>query len=155
MTTRRDWLQVCVGAFLAAVPGRLGAAALDGIQDQNAIEIWKSPTCGCCRLWVDHMRANGFKPTVHDVPDVAPFKRKLGVPASLESCHTSVVAGYAVEGHVPADVVRQLLKQKPQVAGIAVPGMPMGSPGMEGSRKDPYNVLTFDKTGKTSIFAKR
>jgi hypothetical protein len=127
-----------------------------GAQAETAIEVWKTPTCGCCAQWVDHVRANGFKPTVHDLPDVAPIKRKLGVPGVLESCHTAVVGGYTVEGHVPADVIRTMLKERPRIAGIAVAGMPMGSPGMEqGSRKDPYNVVAFDKAGKTSIYAKR
>src|SRR5262245_10434778 len=102
-TTRREWLRLSVVGVLAggfAEPLLAQAAA----QNENAIEIWKSPTCGCCKLWVDHMRAAGFKPTVHDVNDVSPVKRKLGVPSSLESCHTGVVAGYAIEGHVPADV---------------------------------------------------
>jgi hypothetical protein len=151
MTTRRDLLKITVGTLLAGVPARVIAGAQSG----NAIEVWKSPACGCCRLWVDHMRANGFQPTVHDVPDVVPVKRKLGVPSALESCHTAVVGGYAVEGHVPADVVRQMLKQRPQIAGLAVPGMPMGSPGMEGPRKDPYNVVAFERNGRTSVFARR
>ena len=140
----------------------MGAAAFGlprsgfGAQSQTVIEIWKTPTCGCCALWVNHMRANGFRPTVHDVPDVSPIKRKLGVPAALESCHTAVVDGFAIEGHVPADVVRTMLKERPRIAGIAVAGMPMGSPGMEqGPRKDPYNVVAFDKAGRTSVYAKR
>jgi len=118
------------------------------------IEIWKTPTCGCCKLWVDHMRAAGFRPTVHDLNDVSPIKRKLGVPSALESCHTAVVGGYTIEGHVPADVVRQALKERPKIAGLAVPGMPMGSPGMEqGALVDPYDVVAFDKTGKMTVFA--
>lgn len=154
MTTRRDWLQMSIGALLIGVPARALDAVAPAAQN-TPIEVWKSPTCGCCTLWVDHMRANGFQPTVHDVLDVAPIKRKLGVPSALESCHTAVVAGFALEGHVPADVVRQMLKTKPQIAGLAVPGMPMGSPGMEGSRKDPYNVVAFTRSGTTSVFARR
>jgi hypothetical protein len=151
MTTRRNVLLALLGTAAAGLP-----RPLFGSQSSTAIEVWKTPTCGCCRLWVDHMQANGFRPTVHDVPDVSPMKRKLGVPAALESCHTAVVGGFAVEGHVPADVVRTMLKQRPAIAGIAVPGMPMGSPGMEqGPRKDPYNVVAFDKAGRTSIYAKR
>ena len=103
------------------------------------------------------MRSNGFRPVVHDVADVAPIKRKYGVPVALESCHTALVGGYAVEGHVPADVVRALLKQRPAgIIGIAAPGMPVGSPGMEmGGRKDKYDVIAFTRTGTTSVFAKR
>jgi hypothetical protein len=163
MTTRRDWLRLTTGVLLAGIPvGALRAQRSTGAAaprptgaNANAIEVWKSPTCGCCAQWVTHMRTNGFVPTVHDVEDVAVFKRKLGVPAKLESCHTAVVGGYAFEGHVPADLVRQVLKQRPAILGLAVPGMPMGSPGMEGPRKDAYDVVAFDKTGKTSVFAKR
>jgi hypothetical protein len=154
--TRREWLTLWVAGLLAARTAHGTGASPANTQNDNAIEIWKTPTCGCCRLWVDHMRANGFRPTVHDVNDVSPIKRKLGVPATLESCHTGIVSGYAVEGHVPADVVRQMLKQRPKIAGLAVAGMPMGSPGMEqGSRKDPYNVMAFERSGRTSVFAKR
>jgi hypothetical protein len=148
--TRRHVLHTLFGALFVGVPAEALLA-----QAENDIEIWKTPTCGCCKLWVDHMRAHGFRPTVHDVPDVGPVKRKLGVPAALASCHTGVVAGYAIEGHVPADVVRTMLEQKPKIAGLAVPGMPMGSPGMEGPRKDPYNVVAFEQNGRTSVFAKR
>ena len=148
--TRRHWLQTLIGACFVGVP-----ANLVGLQSENDIEIWKTPTCGCCKLWVDHIRSNGFKPTVHDMPDVSAIKRKLGVPTTLESCHTAVVGGYAIEGHVPADVVRTMLKEKPKILGLAVPGMPMGSPGMEGSRKDPYNVIAFQRNGQTTVFAKR
>jgi hypothetical protein len=160
MTTRRDWIRLTAGVLFAGVPlsaQRAGpmTAARTGASNDNALEVWKSPTCGCCALWVTHMRTNGFVPTVHDVQDVAVFKRKYGVPAALESCHTAVVGGYAFEGHVPADLLRQVLKQRPAIVGLAVPGMPMGSPGMEGPRKDAYDVIAFDKAGKTSVFAKR
>jgi hypothetical protein len=119
------------------------------------VTVYKSPTCGCCGKWVEIMRANGFDVTVTDMPDVAPMKDKQGVPAALRSCHTAIVGGYAIEGHVPPDLVKKLLKEKPTAAGIAVPGMPMGSPGMEGATKDSYNVVLFDKTGKTSVYATR
>ena len=120
------------------------------------IEVYKTPTCGCCGKWVEHMKAQGFAPTVHDLPDLSAVRAKHGVPAHLQSCHTALVSGYLVEGHVPADVIRQLLKEKPKVAGITVPGMPMGSPGMEqGGMKDPYDVLTFDRAGNTKVFARR
>ncbi len=119
------------------------------------VVVYKSPTCGCCGKWVEHMRANGFDVTVNNMPDVTPIKDKQGVPAALRSCHTAIVGNYAIEGHVPADVVKKLLKEKPNAAGIAVPGMPMGSPGMEGGSKDTYNVVLFDKSGKTSVYATR
>jgi len=120
------------------------------------IAVYKTPTCGCCTKWVDHMKAAGFAPTVTDLPELSAIKARVGVPPNLQSCHTATVDGYVVEGHVPADVVRQLLKERPKVTGIAVPGMPMGSPGMEqGGLKDPYDVLTFNVAGKTTVYAKR
>jgi hypothetical protein len=120
------------------------------------ITVYKTATCGCCGKWVEHMGKAGFAPIVKDLPEVGSTKAKLGVPSDLQSCHTSVVDGYVVEGHVPADVVKQLLKERPKVAGIAVPGMPVGSPGMEqGDRKDPYDIVAFDKAGKTSVYATR
>ena len=117
--------------------------------------VYKSPTCGCCKKWVSHMRENGFSVEVHEQYDVTPKKDEYGVPRRLRSCHTATIGGYVVEGHVPADVVRRLLAEKPEVAGIAVPGMPMGSPGMEGYRKDAYDVVSFGKNGKTGIYARR
>jgi len=121
----------------------------------NALKVYKTPTCGCCGKWIEHMRAAGFAPTVVDLPDLARIKARYGVPRNLESCHTAVVDGYVVEGHVPAGSVFKLLKERPKVLGIAVPGMPSGSPGMEqGPRKDPYNVLTFDQAGQTTVFAR-
>ncbi|HEY6362148.1 MAG TPA: DUF411 domain-containing protein [Vicinamibacterales bacterium] len=118
------------------------------------VEVFKSPTCGCCALWVKHLQANGFTTKVIDVEDMTEVKAKYGVPGRLQSCHTGVVNGYVLEGHVPASDVQRLIKERPQVAGVAVPGMPIGSPGMEqGSLVQPYNVLTFDKQGQTSVFA--
>ena len=120
------------------------------------IRTFKQVGCGCCELWARHMRAAGYTVTVTEAPDLPVVKRQHGVPAQMESCHTSLVGGYVVEGHVPADVIDKLLAEKPRVKGIAVPGMPMGSPGMEqGGRKDPYNVVTFDTNGKSSVFATR
>jgi hypothetical protein len=119
--------------------------------------VYKSPTCGCCSKWVEHMQANGFEVKAVNVDDLDKVKRDHGVPASTQSCHTGLVNGYVVEGHVPADAVLKMLKEKPAIAGIAVPGMPMGSPGMEvpGGAKDPYNVVSFDKSGKTAVYQKR
>lgn len=149
--TRREWLTMTAGMVMAGLPAGLRLIAAD----DTAIEIWKSPTCGCCEYWVTHMRTNGFIPTVHNLDDVSPIKRKYGVPSSLASCHTAVVGGFAIEGHVPADVVKQALKERPAILGLAVPGMPMGAPGMEGPRKDPYDVIAFDRAGKTRVYAKR
>ena len=124
-----------------------------------AMEVFKSPTCGCCSKWVDHVKQGGFtsvKVTEMDDDALDQLKKKHGIPATAQSCHTALVAGYVVEGHVPVADVHQLVKTKPAVAGIAVAGMPMGSPGMEvpGGRVQPYNVISFDKQGATKVFAK-
>jgi hypothetical protein len=121
----------------------------------SAVTVYKSPTCGCCAKWVEHVRKAGFAVTVKDVPNVGEVKLANGVPADLASCHTALVAGYVVEGHVPADVIQKLLKEKPAVAGIAVAGMPMGSPGMEGSYSDRYDIVAFEKSGKQRVYASR
>jgi hypothetical protein len=120
-----------------------------------AVTVYKSPTCGCCAKWVEHVRKAGFAVTVKDVPNVGEVKSANGVPVDLASCHTALVGGYVVEGHVPADVMQKLLKEKPAVAGIAVAGMPVGSPGMEGSHSERYDVVAFEKGGKQRVFASR
>jgi hypothetical protein len=118
------------------------------------ITVYKSPTCGCCKEWVKHLQANGFSVTAKDVPDVAPYKDAHGVPPTLASCHTAKVAGYVIEGHVPAADIQRLLKERPKVRGLAVPGMPVGSPGMEGLFTQRYDVLTFDQDGRTAVYAR-
>jgi hypothetical protein len=120
------------------------------------VEVFKTPTCGCCSKWVEHMRGNGFTVRTTDLNDLSEIKKTRGVPANAQSCHTSVVGGYVVEGHVPAADVHRLLKEKPAIAGITVPGMPLGSPGMDypGTKPEPYAVLAFDKKGATHVFAK-
>ena len=122
-----------------------------------AISVYKTPTCGCCSKWVDHMKKAGFQTSVTDMPQQSldDVKAKHKVPAAVHSCHTAVVNGYVVEGHVPADEVKRLLKEKLKVTGIAVPGMPINSPGMEasGMKGQPYDVLSFDAQGKTKVFA--
>ena len=118
------------------------------------VEVYKDPNCGCCGAWVDHLRAAGFPVVVKEVPDPGAVRKRHGIPDRYGSCHTGLVAGYALEGHVPADEVKRLLAQKPAGAGLAVPGMPVGSPGMEvGARKDPFQVLFIDKAGGASVFA--
>lgn len=116
------------------------------------VTVYMSPECGCCGLWVEHLKANGFAVRTHAVEDVTPYKRKLGVPGRLASCHTAVVGGYTIEGHVPAADIKRLLAQKPKAKGLAVPGMPHGSPGMESGRNDPYDVLLFQADGRTTVF---
>ena len=115
--------------------------------------VYKTPTCGCCKGWVKAMESAGFTVEVHDLPDLGPTKSAAGVPVELQACHTSRIGGYVVEGHVPAEDIRRLLAERPDVAGIATPGMPVGSPGMEGPYKDRYDVLTFGTDGRTTVFA--
>ena len=128
----------------------LGAASLASASNSTAaapqVEVWKDPNCGCCQDWIDHLKANGFAVQAHDSPQGnAPTRARLGLPAELGSCHTAVVAGYVIEGHVPAQDIRKLLAQKPKALGLTVPGMPIGSSGMDGpeygGRKDAYEVL--------------
>jgi hypothetical protein len=151
--SRRHFLMQ--GAALAAATAVPGLLAAQAAQAAPAMVVYKDPNCGCCKLWVDHVKAAGFAVSVRDSSDVASVKKRQGVPSRLYSCHTAIVGGYVVEGHVPADLVQKLLKEKPKVVGLAVPGMPAGSPGMEQGSKEPYEVLTFDAAGKTTVYAKR
>jgi hypothetical protein len=132
-----------------------GLSQLAAAQVLPAVTVYKSPTCGCCAKWVEHIKKAGFTVTVKDVPNVGEVKLANGVPPELASCHTALVGGYVVEGHVPADVVQKLLREKTAVAGIAVAGMPMGSPAMEGSYSENYNVIAFEKGGTQRVFASR
>ncbi len=130
----------------------LAAAALAA---PPKIAVYKTKTCGCCSKWVDHMKASGFDVTVTDVPSTAEYRKKFGVPEKLLSCHTSMVNGHALEGHVPAADVKRLLKSGAKGKGLAVPGMPLGSPGMEqGPRSQAYSVVLFGADGSTSEFQK-
>ncbi len=122
---------------------------------EPAMTVYKTKTCGCCGKWVEHLRANGFTVNIKEVEGTEEIRRQFGVPDQLASCHTGVIAGYAVEGHVPAADVRRMLKEKPKGKGIAVPGMPLGSPGMEqGPRKDPFSVVLFGDKGGPVVFQK-
>ena len=128
----------------ALVTGSIMTMGLFGIASQAAatatVEVYKSPTCGCCAKWVDHMRDHGFTVRTHDGGNKG-IRKKSGISNSLGSCHTALVNGYAIEGHVPAPDIIRLLKEKPKAVGLSVPDMPHGTPGMEGARSDPYNVL--------------
>ncbi|WP_257280932.1 MULTISPECIES: DUF411 domain-containing protein [unclassified Endozoicomonas] len=119
------------------------------------VMLYKTPACGCCTEWAKHMEENGFKVMSHDVPGTATYRAKAGIPKGMESCHTAFIGDYAFEGHVPAADIKRLLTEKPDgVNGLTVPGMPMGSPGMEyGDLKDPYKVIGFSSDGKMSVFA--
>lgn len=124
-----------------------------GTEDET-ITVYKSPTCGCCTKWVDHLTDNGFKVKSINTNNLSNIKKNSGLPYGLGSCHTAFVDGYVIEGHVPASDIKKLLKQRLDVVGLTVPGMPMGSPGMEGPRRDKYDVMTFDKSGKTTVFSR-
>ena len=152
MLTRRAWLGKAAGVAVAVLAGRSSLAAQ---HVAPKVLVYKSPTCGCCSNWVDHMAEAGFETTVRDVTDLSTLKRELGVPATLASCHTALVDGYLLEGHVPADVALKFLTEKPQAAGLAVPGMPMGSPGMEGPTSEPYDILLFRRDGTSQVYATR
>ena len=145
-------------SFIAAVPFAFVAcsrAAGSGTADAlPELVVYKTPTCGCCTAWVDHVRTAGFRVRTIEMDDTAPVAAQYGVPAQLRSCHTAIVEGYAVEGHVPANDIRRLLADRPPIAGIAVPGMPVGSPGMEmGNRRDPFTVVAFTNDGRMGKFA--
>ena len=119
------------------------------------VDVYKSPTCGCCSKWVDHLREQKFTVRATDTDQVEAIKTKHGVPTAVRSCHTALVAGYVIEGHVPAADIQRLLKERPAVVGIAAGGMPVGSPGMEvpGRPAEPYDVVSFDKNGRTAVFS--
>jgi hypothetical protein len=137
--------------------GLLGSIALIAQRSvaPPVIEVYKTPTCGCCGKWVEHLRAEGFEVRVSDMDDLSAVKASNRIPENLQSCHTGKVGNYVVEGHVPAQDIRKLLAERPPVAGIAVPGMPIGSPGMEvqGVKPQAYDVIAFDSQGTRRVFA--
>ena len=151
--TSRTTLTIA-GAVTLLIAGTIFLVSAKEAQGSEIV-VYKSPTCGCCSKWVDHLRDAGFTVTTQDMNDLRQIKMSNGVPQQLAACHTGIVDGYVIEGHVPADVIQRLLLERPEVVGIAVPGMPMGSPGMEGRHKQPYDVLTFDREGNTASYAKR
>ena len=155
--SRREWLAgmarlVAGGSVMGAIVARRPAAGADA---QRKIVVYKDPSCGCCTKWVPTLKAAGFTVETHDRNDMDAFKDSVGVPVALRSCHTGVAGRFLVEGHVPAaDLARLLAKPPAGVVGLAVPGMPAGSPGMEmGGRRDRYDVLAFRANGATSVFA--
>ena len=123
--------------------------------ERTEVVVYRSPTCGCCAKWADHLRHAGFSVTTKDVADLQSVKLSHGVEREFASCHTAVVDGYVVEGHVPADVVQRLLEERPAIVGLTVPGMPIGSPGMEGPNPEHYEILSFDRQGRTEVYARR
>lgn len=121
---------------------------------KEEIMVYKSPTCGCCKKWVKHLESEGFYVKTKNIRNLQPIKNEHGVQRRFQSCHTAKIGGYFIEGHVPAADIKRLLSEKPDIKGLAVPGMPMGSPGMEGHRKDKYDVIAIDKNNKASVYSK-
>jgi hypothetical protein len=148
---RRQFVKVALSAGVAVVtaPSLLSAGGAP-----VKLTVYKSPSCGCCKAWVSYMEGRGFSASVVDMDDLSAIKRSSGIPAKLESCHTALVGAYVIEGHVPADLVKKILAEKPAIVGLSVPGMPADAPGM-GTGKTPYDVISWDKAGKTNVFAKR
>ena len=135
----------------AALAGLLGVPLVASAA-LPVIEVYKSAQCGCCSAWVDHLKASGFTVKAINVANPSDYRAKGRIPDALGSCHTGMVNGYAIEGHVPASDIKRLLAEKPKAAGLAVPAMPLGSPGMEGPRKDPYDVLLVRANGSTTVY---
>jgi len=154
---RRESLQAISSTLFTVLLGGRTAFATSVANNKGRMTVYKSATCGCCKAWVEHARKSGFVVKAIDVEDVMPYKKQFGVPLDLASCHTAVVDKFVFEGHVPTDLIERLLRERPGGAkGLAVPGMPVGSPGMEvGNRKDPYDVILFDERGAHRVWAKR
>lgn len=134
-----------------------GSPAPAGMSTVAFIEVWKTPTCGCCKMWMEHLEKEGFQVKANDVQQTAPIRKKLGIPDDMGSCHTGLIAGFAIEGHVPASEIRRLLSEpedlRQQVIGLSAPGMPIGSPGMEmGTKRDKYDVMLVLKGGKSRVY---
>ena len=156
--SRRQWLGIAAGgAVLTLGASHWWLGRMPWAADPNAtrIVVYASPTCDCCRAWTRHLKSSGFAVTKELMNDVTPMKQQYGVPEELWSCHTAVVDGYAVEGHVPADLIQRMLSERRTIAGLAAPGMPSGSPGMEGPTRDRYEVIAFTRTGATEVYAVR
>jgi hypothetical protein len=154
---KRDYIRTmalaAAFASLALTTAAVRTSPGDVPVKKPVITVYKDPSCGCCKSWIEHLVKHGYRVDAKDSPNMTEIKRTLGVPTGLTACHTAMVNGYLIEGHVPAADIDRLLAQKPKIAGLAVPGMPAGSPGMEGARAQGYQVLAFDKTGKPTVFA--
>ena len=129
----------------------LGLALPAHAQSQVELHVYKDPNCGCCSGWIAHLRHQGFVSRITNTPEMSAVKARLGVPNALASCHTAQLGNYIIEGHVPAHAIKRLLNEKPDALGLAVPGMPIGSPGMEGGAPETYDVILIGKDGATSF----
>ena len=162
---RESLVVLCIGAFAGAcapeAPPEDGTATVQATLaslggEAPTVKVYRTPTCGCCMSWVEHMREAGFTVEVEDTNEIAAVKMEAGVPAQIQSCHTSFIGDYVFEGHVPASTIAKFLAEAPDAKGLAVPGMPVGSPGMEmGNRVDPYDVVAFDAQGRTAVYESR
>jgi hypothetical protein len=153
-------LRLALFAGVVAAAGALAASSAPSAEPPSrraaappTVTVYYSPSCGCCKKWVDHLKANGFTTKSVEQEDLSQLKADLGVTAKVRSCHTAMVAGYVIEGHVPAADITRLLGEKPRITGLAAPGMPAASPGMD-SGKEPYDVVTFDAKGNTTVWAR-
>lgn len=152
---RRAFIAIPALALLAGLPLSSARARSSA---RPVIEVWKTPTCGCCKDWIAHLQRHGFEVRAHDVSNAVKndIRRRLGLPERLGSCHTALAGGYVVEGHVPAREIERLLRERPRALGLAVPGMPVGSPGMDGPEygglRDPYDVLLVQRDGTSSVY---
>jgi len=155
MVSRRTFLAQATGLAAAAATARSAWAAAAS-PAPTPITVYKSVSCECCAKWVDHLRANGFAPAVHDDEAMDRIKDEMGVPKAVRSCHTALVDKFLIEGHVPAPDIRRLLAERPKVAGLAVPGMPSSTPGMlmPGAAAEPYEVVAFTSAGATTVYAR-
>ncbi len=140
--------------FSAALLAFLLSTAGVGLAMAAEMTVYKSPSCGCCGKWVEHMKMNGHTVEVRNMDDLDRIKKMAGVPDNLQSCHTAIVDGYVVEGHVPAAEVARMLRTRPKIRGLSVPGMPIGSPGMEGGTPERYQVMAIRPDGSASVYAK-
>jgi len=144
----------CAGAEEVTKPAAQDPAKSESSDAWPEVAVYKNPTCGCCKVWIEHLEKSGLKVSAHDVDDMGAIKEQAGVPYGMGSCHTAKVGGYFIEGHVPADEIKRLLTENPKAKGITVPGMPIGSPGMEsGDRVDPYKVYIVNEDGTADTFA--
>ena len=150
MSTKRI---AVIAVVLVAFAGGWLYAGRTPMADGTQVVMYQNPACGCCSKWAAHMESNGFTVEVHKTDQLNSIKEREGITAATAGCHTSMIDGYLVEGHVPAREIARLLSERPAVKGITVPGMPMGAPGMEGGRTDRYDVLTIDHEGNTAVYA--
>lgn len=145
------WALSVMGIVTAAI---IGVSCTQAPAETSEITVYKTATCGCCKGWIRHLRANGFAVNAYDVQNLDQIARQNSVSPQLRSCHTALVGGYVIEGHVPAQDIKRLLAEKPKVTGLTVPGMPTSAPGMDGPGKVPYNVYTFKADGSTAVYAR-